>query len=89
LIAVLDVLAKYFTEEAGAASAASVSRIQRCRHEGVRSEHRVLAINNNEFRRVLYSARHCQLVVIALRPNEAIGAEAPTLDQFFRVRGME
>jgi mannose-6-phosphate isomerase-like protein (cupin superfamily) len=44
-----------------------------------------LAIKNNEFRRVLYTANHCQLVVMSLRPNEEIGAEVHTLDQFFRV----
>jgi len=44
-----------------------------------------LAIKNNEFRHVLYTAQHCQLVVMALRPNEEIGAEVHTLDQFFRV----
>ena len=44
-----------------------------------------LAIQNSEFRRVLYTARHCQLVVMALKPNEEIGAEVHKLDQFFRV----
>jgi mannose-6-phosphate isomerase-like protein (cupin superfamily) len=44
-----------------------------------------LAINNNDFRRVLYTAKHCQLVVMALMPKEEIGAEVHTLDQFFRV----
>ena len=44
-----------------------------------------LAIKNDEFRRVLYTARHCQLVVMALKPKEEIGAEVHKLDQFFRV----
>lgn len=44
-----------------------------------------LAIENGEFRRVLYTARNCQLVVMALKPNEEIGAEIHQLDQFFRV----
>jgi mannose-6-phosphate isomerase-like protein (cupin superfamily) len=44
-----------------------------------------LAIKNSEFRRVLYTAKHCQLVVMALKPKEEIGAEVHTLDQFFRV----
>jgi mannose-6-phosphate isomerase-like protein (cupin superfamily) len=34
---------------------------------------------------VLYTARHCQLVVMSLKPKEEIGAETHTLDQFFRV----
>lgn len=44
-----------------------------------------LAIKNNEFRRVVYTATHCQLVLMALKPNEEIGAEVHQLDQFFRV----
>jgi hypothetical protein len=32
-----------------------------------------LAIKNDEFRRVLYTAKHCQLVVTALKPKEEIG----------------
>ena len=44
-----------------------------------------LAVKNDEFRRVLYTAKHCQLVVMALKPNEEIGAEVHKLDQFFRV----
>ena len=44
-----------------------------------------LAIKNDEFRQVLYTAKHCQLVVMALKPNEEIGAEVHKLDQFFRV----
>jgi mannose-6-phosphate isomerase-like protein (cupin superfamily) len=44
-----------------------------------------LAIKNTAFRRVLYTAKHCQLVVMALKPKEEIGAEVHTLDQFFRV----
>lgn len=44
-----------------------------------------IAVGNDDFRRVLYTARHMQLVVMALRPGEEIGAEVHTLDQFFRV----
>jgi mannose-6-phosphate isomerase-like protein (cupin superfamily) len=44
-----------------------------------------LAVKNTEFRRVLYTAKNCQLVVMALGPNEEIGAEVHKLDQFFRV----
>src|ERR1019366_6781571 len=35
-----------------------------------------LAIKNEEFRQVLYTAKDCQLVVMALKPKEEIGAEA-------------
>jgi mannose-6-phosphate isomerase-like protein (cupin superfamily) len=44
-----------------------------------------IAVDNNEFRSVLYTAQHCQLVVMALKPKEEIGAEIHHLDQFFRV----
>lgn len=44
-----------------------------------------LSVKNEEFRRVLYTAKHCQLVVMALKPKEEIGAEVHQLDQFFRV----
>ena len=42
-----------------------------------------LAVKNNEFRRVLYTAKPCQLVVRALKPREEIGEEVHKLDQFF------
>jgi mannose-6-phosphate isomerase-like protein (cupin superfamily) len=44
-----------------------------------------LAVKNEEFRQVIYTAQHCQLVLMALRPKEEIGAEVHKLDQFFRV----
>jgi mannose-6-phosphate isomerase-like protein (cupin superfamily) len=44
-----------------------------------------ITVENEEFRRVLYTARNCQLVVMALKPKEEIGAEVHKLDQFFRV----
>ena len=44
-----------------------------------------IAVTNEDFRRVLYTAEHCQLVVMALKPQEDIGMEVHTLDQFFRV----
>ncbi len=44
-----------------------------------------IAVKNEAFRQVLYTAKHCQLVVMALKANEEIGAEVHKLDQFFRV----
>jgi mannose-6-phosphate isomerase-like protein (cupin superfamily) len=44
-----------------------------------------LTVANTDFRRVLYTAEHSQLVLMALKPKEDIGAEVHTLDQFFRV----
>lgn len=40
---------------------------------------------NSNFRKVLYSGKHSQLVLMSLRPNEDIGMEVhPDNDQFFR-----
>jgi mannose-6-phosphate isomerase-like protein (cupin superfamily) len=40
---------------------------------------------NSDFRRVLYTGQHLQLVLMTLRPGEEIGAEVHTdRDQFFR-----
>lgn len=40
---------------------------------------------NTNFRQVLFTGTHSQLVVMNLRPNEEIGMEAhPNVDQFFR-----
>lgn len=44
-----------------------------------------VSIKNEDFRRVLYTARNCQLVVMALKPKDEIGMEVHQLDQFFRV----
>ena len=41
--------------------------------------------NNNNFRRVLYTAKNSQLVVMSLKPKEEIGSEVHQLDQFIRV----
>ena len=43
-------------------------------------------LNNNNFRKVLYTSKHGQVVVMSLRPSEEIGMEVhETSDQFFRV----
>ena len=41
--------------------------------------------NNNNFRRVLYTAKNSQLVLMSLKPKEEIGSEVHQLDQFIRV----
>jgi len=40
---------------------------------------------NNNFRKVLYTAKNSQLVVMSLKPKEDIGEEVHHLDQFIRV----
>ena len=44
-----------------------------------------ISVKNENFRQVLYTAKNCQLVVMALNPKEEIGMEVHQLDQFFRV----
>ena len=44
-----------------------------------------ISVKNENFRHVLYTANHSQLVVMALKPGEEIGMETHKLDQFFRV----
>jgi mannose-6-phosphate isomerase-like protein (cupin superfamily) len=45
---------------------------------------------NSDFRRVLYTGKNMQLVLMALRPAEEIGEEIhPDRDQFFRVEAGE
>ncbi|MFA5386376.1 MAG: cupin domain-containing protein [Candidatus Paceibacterota bacterium] len=44
-----------------------------------------LTIQNDNFRKVLYTAKNCQLVLMSLKPGEEIGEEVHTLDQFFRI----
>ena len=42
-------------------------------------------IENTNFRKVLYTGKHSQLVLMSLKPNEEIGMEMhPDNDQFFR-----
>ncbi len=43
------------------------------------------ATKNTDFRRVLYTGKYSQLVVMSLLPAEEIGEEVHKLDQFFRV----
>jgi mannose-6-phosphate isomerase-like protein (cupin superfamily) len=41
---------------------------------------------NEDFRRVLYTGQHLQLVLMTLQPGEEIGEEVhPDRDQFFRI----
>lgn len=43
------------------------------------------ALNNTNFREVLYTGQHSQLVLMSLKPGEEIGSEVhPDNDQFFQ-----
>ena len=50
-------------------------------HENIET----LTADNGDFRRVLYTGKHLQLVLMTLQPGDEIGAEVHTdRDQFFR-----
>jgi len=45
-----------------------------------------LTVVNSNFRKVLYTAQHSQLVVMSIKPKEEIGEEVhPDNDQFLRI----
>lgn len=43
------------------------------------------SLENTNFRKVLYTAKNSQLVVMSLKPGEEIGMEIHQLDQFIRL----
>jgi mannose-6-phosphate isomerase-like protein (cupin superfamily) len=47
------------------------------------------SVENNDFRKVLYTAKNSQLVVMNLKPGQDIGEEVHGLDQFIRVEAGE
>ena len=47
-------------------------------------------LSNKNFRKVLYTGKFCQLVVMCLQPGEEIGNEVhEQVDQFFRIEAGE
>ena len=47
-------------------------------------------LQNDNFRQVIFTASHCQLVLMSLLPNEEIGSEVhDNVDQFFRIESGE
>lgn len=53
--------------------------------KGLKVNIETLVRDNVNFRKVLYTGKHSQLVLMSLRPNEEIGMEVhPDNDQFFR-----
>lgn len=53
--------------------------------KGYKANIEKITMENNDFRYVLYTAEHCQLVAMALKPGEEIGSEVhEDGDQFFR-----
>lgn len=42
-------------------------------------------LDNTDYRRVLYTAKNSQLVLMNIQPNDEIGSEVHELDQFIRI----
>ncbi|MGZ3689500.1 MAG: cupin domain-containing protein [Bdellovibrionota bacterium] len=42
-------------------------------------------VANEDFRKVLFTGPNSQLVIMSLKPNEDIGLETHSVDQFFRI----
>ncbi len=42
-------------------------------------------IENTDYRRVLYTSKHSQLVLMSLKPGDEVGEEVHDLDQFIRL----
>jgi mannose-6-phosphate isomerase-like protein (cupin superfamily) len=47
------------------------------------------SLKNKNFRKVLYTAKNSQLVLMSLHPGEEIGEEVHDLDQFIRIESGE
>lgn len=53
--------------------------------KGYKQNIEILTVDNSDFRKVLYTGEHIQLVLMSLKPNEDIGHEVhDENDQFFR-----
>lgn len=53
--------------------------------KGFNSNIETSTLQNENYRKVLYTGKHCQLVLMSLKPREEIGMEVhPDNDQFFR-----
>lgn len=53
--------------------------------KGFKTNIEIETVENNYYRKVLYTSQHSQLVLMSLKPGEEIGEEIhPDNDQFFR-----
>src|SRR6187455_3282314 len=53
--------------------------------KGYKDNIETLTLENENFRKVLYTAKFSQLVLMSLKPTEEIGEEIHDVDQFFRI----
>jgi len=52
--------------------------------KGIKHDIEKETVENKDFRNVLYTGEHIQLVLMTLKPGEDIGMEVHDVDQFFR-----
>lgn len=52
--------------------------------KGIKHDIEKETVENKDFRKVLYTGEHIQLVLMTLKPGEDIGMEVHDVDQFFR-----
>ncbi|MDO8452769.1 MAG: cupin domain-containing protein, partial [bacterium] len=57
--------------------------------KGYKANIEELVHGNENFREVVYTAKHSQLVLMSLKPLEEIGIEIHDVDQFFRFESGE
>lgn len=57
------------------------------RPDGFHTNIEKATVNNTDYRRVLFTAEHCQLVIMSIEPGDEIGEEVHEVDQFVRVDG--
>lgn len=66
------------------------TKLQEDEMKGFKTNIEGSTLENRDFRRVLYTGSHSQLVLMSLRPNEEIGLEVhEDNDQFFRFEAGE
>ena len=67
------------------AAASTTTQPKKTNVKGFKTNIQQDVLLNKDFRKVLYTAHHLQLVLMTLKPGEDIGMEThPTIDQFFR-----
>ena len=61
-----------------------ISKLAKTKTNGFCSNIEKDTLDNSYYRKVLYTAKNSQLVLMSLKPGEEIGMETHSVDQFFR-----
>ena len=62
-----------------------ISRHDKTKKKGFVQNIEDMSTDNSDFRKVLYTAKNTQLVMMSIKPGESIGDEKHPVDQFFKV----